>query len=114
MIYNEKERLKIEKQNSKPQFEAKPFFDTLGILHTNSVWHGKLTKALQKWQHQGKVKTIGSLKIVENLSTFRSNFAIFAKPRPLASMPVCLRTNAVIRFLKIKNISIKQNSFFEV
>jgi hypothetical protein len=88
LIYNEKERLKIEKQNSKPQFEAKPFFDTLGILHTNSVWHGKLTKALQKWQHQGKVKTIGSLKIVENLSTFRSNFAIFAKPRPLASMPV--------------------------
>ena len=78
--------MKIEKQNSKTQFEAKPFFGTLGILHTNSVWHGKLTKALQKWQHQGKVKTIGSLKIVENLNIFRSNFAIFAKPRPLCAM----------------------------
>ena len=41
--------MKIEKQKSKTQFEAKPFFGTLGILHTNSVWHGKLTKALQKW-----------------------------------------------------------------
>ena len=75
--------MEIEKQNSKPQFEAKPFLGAIKILHKNSVWHGKLTKALQKWRLQGKVKTIGSLKIVENLSIFRSNFAIFAKPRPL-------------------------------